>query len=276
VAKFEVQGRGRESGRAYRRVHLAFDEQEAREKAASEGTIVESIRQLPEEPASEEQLARVRGLGLSVPEDASAKEVADLILAHLQGDRPAIDAFRAFARHYKVESTRFTGKRALFQRIFTELTQPGREKDLLSWFAYRVYRDLVGHAGDAQIDGPDHPIIQDIAQRLGADDQVIRSLGRYEGQDLIWFGEQTGPNGQQYQGGSNRSLAYSRVAAALQKRIPRLGASAESSARDPAKPRGWPRGEAKDESAATSPDSLLSRVEQALRGMVRPRRSGAG
>jgi hypothetical protein len=112
---------------------------------------------------------------------------------------------------YGIEFTDHIGKKALFNRIQAALVAPGREKELLFWFTFRVYRELVGGADNAPIEGPDDPIIGKIADELVTDEQIVRSVRRYEGRELIWFGEWTSPEGYVRTGGSNRTAAYKRV-----------------------------------------------------------------
>jgi len=143
MAKYEIQGRGRESGRTRKHIYSAFDESEALKMAEADGTVVETIRLLPEEPPTEAQLAYAKDLSISAPENVTKVEISDLISSYLGKDKPSTERHRSFARRYQVECTRFTGKRALFDRIFEVLKEPGRERELVSWFAFRVYRELV-------------------------------------------------------------------------------------------------------------------------------------
>ena len=69
------------------------------------------------------------------------------------------------------------------------------------------------------IDGPDHPVIQDVTAQLVQDDSVLKSIRRYRGSDLIWFGEWTAPNGGVHTGGSNKTIAYKRAAVLLREKV---------------------------------------------------------
>lgn len=164
---------------------------------------------------TEKQLAFANDLGIDVPSDATSEEVSDLISAQLEKDKPANERHRSTARLYGVKFTRFTGKRELFERIFNAVRRPTHENDLAAWFTYRVYRHLVRGADNVTINGPNHPMIKQIAVQLAADEAALSSIRRYDAQDLLWFGQWTAPDGTLCAGGSKRTTAYEKAAALL-------------------------------------------------------------
>jgi len=217
---FEVRGIGRETRRRRKRVYRACDEGEARQMAEADGMVVERIQMLPDEPATEAQLSYAIDLGLSVPDNATKDELRDILSCHLEHDKPASERHKSFAKAYRVHHTRFVGKRFLFSMIFAALQERGRERELVSWFAYRVYRELVHGGTDAHIAGPDDPVIQAVADELVNDEAVLNSIKRYVGSDLIWFGEWTAPDHTVHTGGSNRTIAYKRTSQLLGDKLP--------------------------------------------------------
>lgn len=219
MAKFEVIGQGKESGRKRKCVYTAFDEQEARSHAEADGTQIEEIKLLLPDPPTQSQLDYARDLKIDIPSNATKDDLSDLLSLTLDKDKPATPRHIAFARRYRVEVTNYIGEKALFDRILYILKEPGKEKDLLCWFTYRVYRELIQGADNAPIDSPDHPSIQEIAKQLENDPAVIKSIHRYEGHDLIWFGEWTSPSGHLLTGGSNRTIAYKQASELLRKHL---------------------------------------------------------
>jgi hypothetical protein len=169
-------------------------------------------------PATQKQLEFARDLGLSVSSDLNVDEAHDLIAAKLDHDKPANDLHRSFAQMYGAPYTKFTGKRELFDRIFYRVTRPTHEKELCAWFTYRVYRHLIHGSEQAPISGPDHQLIQDIAEIFANDETVVRSIRRYQGGSLIWFGEWTSPDGVLHRGASDQTIAYQKVAALLREK----------------------------------------------------------
>jgi len=219
MPRFQAEGLGRETNRRRKRVYIAYDETEARQAAEQDGMIVENMSRLPDEPATEAQLSYARDLGIPIPPKPTKKELGDLLSCHLDHDKPATERHKGFARLYRVEHTRFVGKRALFDSIFSALQAAGRERQLAAWFTYRVYRELVHGADNAPIRGPEDTTIQTIADKLATDDQVLKSIRRYAGRDLIWFGEWTAPDGSVHTGGSNRTVAYKETSRLLRDKL---------------------------------------------------------
>ena len=216
---FLVTGLGRDTGRKRQRTFGAKDEVHARSLAEADGTTVQSIERLPDEPATEKQLAYAKDLGISVPAGATKEDVSDLLDARLEHDKPADARHLGFADRYGVRYTQYSGKKALYNRIHAALSQPGREEELTAWFVYRVYRELVEGKDNASIEGPDHSAIQDIAAGLVQDESILKSIRRYRGSELIWFGEWTAPDGTVHTGGSNKTIAYRRAAILLRERV---------------------------------------------------------
>lgn len=219
MAEFEVRGIGRETNRKRKTVYRAYNEDEARQLAEADGTIVESIQMLPDEAATEAQVSYARDLGISIPENATKDELCDLLSCHLEHDKLATERHKSFAKAYQVHHTRFVGKRALFNMIFAALQARGRERELVGWFVYRVYRELVHGATDAPIMGPDDPVIRTVVDELVTDEAVLNSIRRYAGSDLIWFGEWTAPDSSVHRGGSNRTVAYKRTSRLLRDKL---------------------------------------------------------
>lgn len=215
---YEIKGKGKDTGRKRKRIYSAANEQEARELATSDGTLVEEVNELPPEPPTERQLDYAKDLGITIPANATKDDLSDLISLKVDRDKPATERQKNFARTYGVEITKYIGKKALFNRIHAALVVPGREKELLSWFTFRVYRELANGADNAPIEEPDDPIIKQIAEELASDEKIVKSVRRYEGSELIWFGEWTSPDGYVHTGGSNRTAAYMQVSSMLKQK----------------------------------------------------------
>jgi len=167
------------------------------------------------EPPTARQLDYAIDLGINIPDNATKEEVSDLIDFHVRRDKSVSRQYQDFAKEHRVRFTQFTGKKTLFDRILHALKQPGKEEDMVSWFVYRVYRELVHGEYDVPIKSPKDPAIQAIASELIKDVSVIKSIRRYAGNEIIWFGQWTTPEGYVRQGGSNRTIAYRRTSSAL-------------------------------------------------------------
>lgn len=218
MPSYKIKGKGKATGRKRRRIYFAASETEAIKLAEDEGTLVEEITEIPPEPPTERQIDYAKDLGISIPVNATKNDLSDLISLKVARDKPAAERHKRFGRMYGLEFTDYIGKKDLFGRIQAVLIVPGREKELLSWFTFRVYRELAGGADNTPISRPDDPIIQEIAEELLTDEKIIKSIRRYEGSKLIWFGEWTAPDGHAHTGGSNRTAAYKQVSSLLKQR----------------------------------------------------------
>lgn len=218
MPSYEIKGKGKDTGRKRRRIYTAPNEAEAKQLAEADGTLVEEVSEIPPEPPTERQLDYARDLGISIPANATKDILSDLISLKVDRDKPATERHKNFGRMYGLEFTDYIGKKALFNRIQAALVVPGREKELLSWFTFRVYRELAGGSDNASISGPDDSTIEEIANELVTDEKIIKSVRRYEGSELIWFGEWTSPDGYVHTGGSNRTAAYKQASSLLKQR----------------------------------------------------------
>ena len=115
------------------------------------------------------------------------------------------------AKEYGVSYTSFIGKKDLFARIHQHLSDEGRDRDLIAWFIFRVYRSVImkGEAG-GKIDSPSNQLVSNIVDEI-YDEKVIKSIRRYQGEDLSWFGEWHDPSGMHHEGGSKNTIAFKAV-----------------------------------------------------------------
>jgi hypothetical protein len=213
---YEVTGVGGKTGKRRRRRYVCWDEAEARAKAGADGTLVESVSLVGRELATESQRAYADGIGASYPQDISMVEMSEILTMHEEHDQLASDRHRSFAMFYGIRCSQFTGKRLLFDRIFSALAKTGRDHDLIAWFAFRVYRDIVHGAMGLTVDHPNHPVFIEIGNQFESDPQVLKSIRHYgKGRALIWFGEWTDPSGFTHTGSSKNTIAYKKVSSVL-------------------------------------------------------------
>lgn len=212
MPKFQVTGKGRESGRARKKAYQANNDDHARSLAEADGMVVGEVEELSSLP-TDGQRAKAAELDIQVPVGITSEELSNLISLTTWHDKKADPALKDLAASYGIPVNAYSGKKFLFARIFECLCVPGREHDLVAWFAYRVYRELVHGAPGMPITGPNDPKIQGIAVRLAAEESLIKSIRRYSGDSLIWFGRYTTPDGVVLEGASNCTTAYRSVSA---------------------------------------------------------------
>lgn len=215
MPKFKVRGTGVDSGRSRTRTYTAKDEDEAREMAEADGTAVGGIEELPPEPPTDRQLAYAKNLGIKIPADATKDELSDLISCKVDEDSRASPQLLAIAADYGVETTHYTGQGAVYSRVFSALSSPGREHELAEWFAFNVLKDRSSSRSAALPDSPNESRLASVATKLIADPKVMQSIKRYSESGFLWFGEKTDSEGFVRQGGSNRTAAYKAAAALI-------------------------------------------------------------
>lgn len=265
MPRYEVIGKSKVSKRRRKRIYSAINEQEARQLAESDdtfidGAFIEEIVELPPEPPTERQLDYARDLGIQIPDGATKNDLSVMISMKVDQDNPATDRHKSFAKKYAVEVSQFIGKKALFDCIQAALITTGREKELVSWFVYRVYRELVKGNNSAPVEGPDDPIVQDIVSQICNDEAIVKSIRRYRGRDLIWFGEWTAPSGRVYKGGSNRTVAYKTISSLLREKIDISSHRVEGIDRR--------RNEVKQNMSGSNTQTRQSQSEGCLAGMI--------
>lgn len=158
-------------------------------------------------------------LGIQLPMGCTEADANDLIAIRTTGDVQAKESHMALADFYSVRYPRYVGKRALFRRIFTALCDQQRDEELLSWYIYRVLRDLYYHRRVSPIDSPGHAIIQTLASELVEDKKVINSIRRSEDEAFLFFGERLNVDGHMVHGTSEKTYAYKKVFEAIRGKI---------------------------------------------------------
>lgn len=171
------------------------------------------------EPATDNQLAYAKKLGIEIPPGITKNEMSDAISARVDNDDPSAENYLEIAKKYRVYCTKHTGQKALFNRIFNVLNVKEREIDLAAWFTYCVYLSIMRDREGGIIDSPDHMIIREIAVDVSKFDNIIASIKRYQGHDFLAFGDYMSADGYTNTGGSERTIAYQMVSAALRQHI---------------------------------------------------------
>ena len=216
---FNVVGIREKSGRAMRKTYRGFDEAEIRAMAQQrDGLIAKWIEEHPYQPATDPQKKRLAQLGYRFGSGLNVKEAGELLRALLAGDHPADQQSLAYAQQLKIETTTYIGKKQLYDAIFRKLLQPGNEQQLVAWFTFRVYQTLAAGDKRAIICGPEHVVIQRIAQYLLRDGEVTGAIRQYKaGREWIRFGHAIDNKGQVQRGGRMDTVAYLRARACFEK-----------------------------------------------------------
>lgn len=174
---------------------------------------------MKQKPATESQIAYAISLGIDFPADISKDGLTYLITMKEEGDVFPTEYEKGLARCFFVDIPEYVGKKALFDRIKWALNEPGKESELVLWFVFRVYCQLSKNTTSIPIKNPRQAVLVEIADHLSHSKQIIKSIRRYHGRDLINFGTFYSENGQSKQGGSINTIAYDETASLLSEKL---------------------------------------------------------
>ena len=243
MPEYYLLGMKESTGKQNRRTYRARSKERAWKMAEDEGITPTMIKQLPDPPPTDNQLAYARDLKIAVPEGCTKYEISDLISNAVEGTFLAEERHRRFARRYEIELTPYTSKREIYSRIHTVLQTDGNLEELVAWFLFRVHRHLVQGSPFAEVEDADHPGLRAAAVHLVTDKKFVDSLIKsYADNNLIWFGQFKASNGEVYSGASTSTYAYRAAATAMKRFVrgdeapaPRPGAAGKKGRKEPNK-----------------------------------------
>jgi len=178
---YEIQGIGRDTGRARRRRYLAPNEHVAREMAEKDGTRVEQVIDRGPEPPTGPQIEYANFLGVKLPHDVSKGELSQLIDNAQRGANPASDRELAIARSFGVTSPpRYIDAATLGDLVQNRVFTQGRA-ERVRWYIYFVFIGRSAGKRSKLITSPDDPILLQLASRLSTDDKLMESIDRARG-----------------------------------------------------------------------------------------------
>jgi hypothetical protein len=120
------------------------------------------------------------------------------------------------AARYRIETTEFTSKAVIFQRILAKVSSD--PVNLSRFFVYRVYRDALGDERAGAITDPNYAPFEEVAAALRADPSTIQSLKRQATTSTTafrWFGDIAGRDGVLLKGDSVATAAFKAAVAGL-------------------------------------------------------------
>lgn len=162
------------------------------------------ISELPPKLPTENQLEYAKKLNITMLPDMTFNELSDLITRKAEdgGDTPQV-GLAEFAVSHNMHFSRYIGKNTLYDLIFSTLQ--GAEK--IAFFIFSIYRWLSDDR-DANLDTHVYKnTFYEFANTLISNEKFNKSMNRYRGSDIKFFGTLT-VNDQQYIGGSTDTIAY--------------------------------------------------------------------
>lgn len=155
------------------------------------------------------QLNYAKSLKIKTEDGFSFYDISALISRTVDEETNPKAGLVDFANAKKLGFSKYIGEQSLFNLIFYRL----EGVDKIAFFIYSIYIWLA----DEQFGNPDkHPLkgkFQQFAASLNEDEQFLKSMNKYSGTDLIYFGELTQKDGNVIAyGSSTDTIAYKKVA----------------------------------------------------------------
>lgn len=202
---YEIKGRHFQTNRMRTLKIDATNESAAIEQAHSLGLkTIESSTILPFESPTERQLDYATDLGIKIPEGACKLDVSALISRAVEKDGEPNLGLVEYATNKNLLFSKYIGKTALYNYIFLQLS----DIDKIAFFIYSIYR-YISDDRHANLDThPSKDLFYTFASNYQTDAQFFKSLNRYSGSDLKFFGDFTTPDGWTHKGGSVDTIAF--------------------------------------------------------------------
>ncbi|MBA4302894.1 MAG: hypothetical protein C0424_01580 [Sphingobacteriaceae bacterium] len=183
----------------------AKDESDVKEKLHTMGYIEPfEIQELPPEPPTEAQLNYANNLKIQVPSDATKEDLSALIQKSLDHDSDPNPDLIEFANEMGLHFSKFIGKKSLYSFIFHNLEL----KDKIAFFVFSIYRWLSDDRKGNLSKHQHKEVFYEFANQQLSNNQFLKSMTKYSGSELRFFGLIKFDDGGESYGGSENTIAY--------------------------------------------------------------------
>ena len=165
--------------------------------------VPEDIIALPHDLPTEAQLSYAKNLGIKVNTNDTKEDLIVLIDKKLSYDSEPRQELIDYANGIGLFFSLYIGKKGLYNLIYNL----SKSEDKYAFFVFSVYRHLSNDRRSNLSLHPHKAIIYRIARGAIANEKIRRSMDRYAGKDLRFFGSLI-VNNQIYEGGSENTYAY--------------------------------------------------------------------
>lgn len=162
------------------------------------------IREELPEPATVAQIEYAKALRIDIPANPTKEDLSALISRKVDNDGDPNPELVEFATEKGLSFSLHIGKKALYNLVFHSLSK----EDRIAFFAFSVYRWL---SEDRHGNLESHKycdIFYDFAREQLTNEGFIKSLDKYAGADLRFFGTLKFADGNETYGGSTNTIAY--------------------------------------------------------------------
>ena len=192
----------------------AFSKAEALEQIKNLGYMEPiTIKQLPFAPPTQEQIIACRNHNSYLPAKVCMIDVSAIISKEMAHDSIPNPELFHYATEMKIKLSYFTGKKALYSIIFDNLEL----RDKIAFFAFCIYRYLSNDRHGNLNTSYRKAYFYEFADSKLEDTSFIKSMNRYSGAELRYFGS-IRIDGNIYSGGSKQTIAYKEVVAFLKEK----------------------------------------------------------
>lgn len=215
---YKTIGRHKDTNRNRTLTILAASQEAAEQSAIEQGLLTPLQAEEVIDAPTERQLAYALDLGIVIPENATRKDVSCLIDKVTSRDPEPNPGLIEFADGKGILFSPYIGKRSLYDLVFSSLNA----LDKAAFFTFSVYRWLSDDRHANLDTHPEREVFYRFAETLNDNASFRKSMNRYDGKDLRFFGAITSKhNGtiSEYSGGSNGTLAYKMVAEFMKNRF---------------------------------------------------------
>lgn len=195
------------TNRSRTRTIEAFSKEEARQKIKDLGYAEPTeFEQIPFDPPTESQIEACMAHGRKIPDKACKIDVSYIMDKDMNSDSTPNPELLRYATEMRIPLSYYVGKRDLYDLIFKNLTG----EDKIAFFVFCIYRFLSDdRCGNLNECIHKHAFYR-FAQDHMDDDPFVKSMLRYSGSDLRFFGT-IYINGSSRRGGSTSTTAYKTV-----------------------------------------------------------------
>ena len=194
----------KETGRKRKRILEGFSPSDVRYQLIEQGYEAPfEIEQIPFAPPTPNQISSCREYGTYIPGDACSEDVHYIINRVSHHDSIPNPELMTYATEMHIKLSYYIGKRRAYTIIFDTL----KNEDKTAFFIFCVYRFLSDDRRGNLNQSPYKNIFYDFAKAKQSDKSFLRSMNRYRGSDLRFFGELRA-NGTIHTGGSKNTIAY--------------------------------------------------------------------
>lgn len=209
IKHYEITGINKETNRKKKIIVYAKTKEIAETKVLELGLLPPYKTEVIFDEPTDRQIEYAKALGISIPENASFEDVSCLISRKVDDDNNDPNpGLLEFADNRDMISSKYHGKKSLYNLVFNNLT--GTDK--IAFFVFCIYRYF---SDDRHANLDTHPykeIFYQFADSVATDNSFLKSLNRYSGSDLRFFGEMRLKNGYSISGGSMNTIAFKKAA----------------------------------------------------------------